>query len=61
MKLPERLDRIVRAVGEGQHPAKEDCVYLLDLPEHSMEAAVLMAVADSLSRKRFGNQGMLLG
>ena len=61
MKLPERLDRIVRAAIEGQPPTKEDCVYLLDLPEHSLEAAVLTAVADSLSRKRFGNQAMLLG
>jgi len=36
-------------------------VYLLELPERSLEARFLMAVADEVSRRRFGNQAMLLG
>lgn len=36
-------------------------MYLLELPEGSLEAGLLMAVADDVSRRRFGNQAMLLG
>ena len=36
-------------------------MYLLELPERSLEARFLMAVADEVSRRRFGNQAMLLG
>jgi biotin synthase len=46
---------------EGHGPTKEDCCYLLKFPEQSLEARFLMAVADGVSRRRFGNQAMLLG
>ena len=36
-------------------------MYLLEFPERSLEARFLMAVADEVSRRRFGNQAMLLG
>ncbi len=42
-------------------PTREDCVYLLSLPADSLPAGVLRAVADAVSRRRFGNQAILLG
>ena len=56
-----RLERVLDAALEGRAPSKADCVYLLSLPSASLEAAMLMAVADTVSRKRFANEGMLLG
>ncbi len=61
MHLPERLDRILRKSVDGSAPTRGDCVYLLGLPANTLETAVLMAVADSVSRRRFTNRAMLLG
>jgi biotin synthase len=46
---------------EGCAPSKEECVYLLELAEDSVEAAVTKAVADVVARRRFRNTGILLG
>ena len=59
--LPDRLDRILKSALQGRSPSKEDCVHLLNLPCESLEASVLMAVTDAVSRRRFGNNAILLG
>lgn len=51
------LDRAL----EGKSPGREECMQLIDLDEHSLEASWLRATADHCSRRRFGNEGMLLG
>lgn len=61
MVLPDRLDRVLKTALQGQGPSKDDCVYLLDLPSESLEASIMMATADAVSRKRFGNNAILLG
>ena len=61
MQLPKQLDTILNRATDGHAPTKEECVYLLSLPEISVESSVLTAVADVISRRRFNNQGMLLG
>jgi biotin synthase len=61
MHLPQTLDAILGAAMDGRGASREDCAYLLHLPPDSLEAAVLMAVADTASRKRFRNEAMLLG
>jgi biotin synthase len=61
MRISERLDGILKRAIDGLAPSKADCVYLLDLPEASLEAGVLAAAADAVSRRRFGNRAMLLG
>ena len=61
MWLPGELDRILGRALDGSAPSKEECVFLLTLPSDSLEARVLMAVADTVARRRFGNQAMLLG
>ncbi len=45
----------------GRAPTKEECVFLLQFPEISIEAALLRAVADSITRRRFDNEGIVLG
>ena len=59
--LSERLDRILKTALAGKGPSREDGVYLLDLPSESLEASMLMATADAVSRRRFGNNAILLG
>ena len=55
------VGRILGAALDGRAPAREECVALLELPSVSLEAAALKAVADTVSRRRFGNRAMLLG
>jgi len=59
--LPERLERILKTSLDGCSPSKEDCIYLLGLPPESLEASILMATADAVSRRKFGNNAILLG
>lgn len=61
MTIEKRLNSILDTALKGQAPNKEDCVYLLNLPAESLEASVLMATADAVSRRRFGNKAILLG
>ena len=61
MRLLEPLDRILQRALDGHAPTREDCVYLLGFPEESLEAGAIRAVADAVSRRKFGNQAMLLG
>lgn len=59
--LPEKLDRILKRALQGHAPSEEECLYLLKLPSESLEASMLMATADAVSRRRFGNNAILLG
>lgn len=61
MRLATDLDRILNQALDGMAPTKEDCAHLLRFPESSLEARATMAVADTVSRRRFQNHGMLLG
>jgi biotin synthase len=61
MNCEKRLHSILDAALNGQAPGKEDCVYLLEFPSESLEASMLMAAADAVSRRRFGNKAILLG
>lgn len=49
------------AAWDGVAPGREQCVELLRYPAASPEAAMTRAVADSVSRRRFAGQAMLLG
>ena len=42
-------------------PTKEECIFLLNFQETSLEAGILRSVADNISRKRFGNESIILG
>lgn len=53
--------RILENSLEDHPPDKKECCELLSAPEHSLEAGALVAVADQVSRRRFGNNAVLLG
>jgi biotin synthase len=55
------VEQILTNAVEGHAPTREECLSLLSLPEHSLEAAIVTATADVVSRRRFGNRAMLLG
>ncbi len=59
--VPTRLAEILGRAMASEGPSKEDCIYLLCFPERSIEAGMIRTVADAVSRKRFGNEAMLLG
>jgi biotin synthase len=61
MILEKRLNSILDAAMAGRAPSKDECVYLLKLPSESLGASILMATADAVSRRRFGNNALLLG
>lgn len=61
MKLGPVLDQIIDNALAGKAPGREECSFLLDLHPNSLEASALRSTADWISRKRFENQGILLG
>ena len=61
MNLPPSLDRILQRALDGHAPSQEECVSLLRFPAESLETSAIRAVADAVSRRKFGNQAMLLG
>jgi biotin synthase len=61
MRLDDTTERVLQRAFDGAAPTKEECVHLLTLPAASLEARALMAIADTVSRRRFDNHGMLLG
>ncbi len=61
MRLVNELDCILQGALDGRAPNRDDCVYLLGIPCDTLEARALMVVADTVSRRRFGHEAMLLG
>lgn len=61
MHLSDDLNQILSRAFEGHAPNKKDCITLLKYDPVSIEASIICAAADSLSRSRFENQAMLLG
>ena len=61
MRIDAQVERIISAAQEGRAPPKDDASLLLRFPETSLEASLLRAVADGTSRRRFKNEGIVLG
>jgi biotin synthase len=59
--IPTKLHDILAAALNGTAPSREDCIYLLSFPEASVEAGMIRAAGDAVSRKRFNNEAILLG
>ena len=57
----ERFRKILDSALEGWAPGREDCLYLLSFTPESLQSAIICAVADTISRKRFKNRAVLLG
>jgi biotin synthase len=60
MKIDKKVASILDMALAGRAPTKEECVFLLQFPETSLEAALLRAVSDSITRRRFNNEGIVL-
>jgi len=60
MQLEQSVRSVLANALEGRPPSKPECAALLRLAPDSFEAAVLKATADVVSRRRFGNKGILL-
>ena len=60
-----RLDAAVQAILDitlaGKAPDKRQCARLLERAPESPEGAMIRAAGDHATRKRFGNQAILLG
>ena len=61
MKADRKVISLLDMVQTGRAPSKEECAFLLQFPETSLEAALLRAVSDSITRQRFDNEGIVLG
>jgi biotin synthase len=61
MHIAPLVAQILERAEENCPPTKQECCQLLSYPEQSLEAGVLIAVADHISRRRFANHAMLLG
>jgi len=60
MRVDERLTDILAAAEGGAAPGRDDCAWLLGFGELTREAALTRLVADQVSRRRFGNEAMIL-
>jgi biotin synthase len=56
-----KINHILRKVNDGRPITKDEAVYLLALPENSLESSLLRATATAISRERFANSALLLG
>lgn len=61
MKVDPNVARILERALEGKAPSQKDSAHLLSFGETSFEASSLRAVADAIGRRRFGNDGIVLG
>ncbi len=61
MFADKRNESVLKAALNGEAPGKAECLYLLGLQPESLDASLLMATADAVSRRRFGNNAVLLG
>lgn len=61
MNVDKRVRDILESAQNGIAPNHEDCVFLLHFSEISLETALLRAVADESTRRRFNNGAIVLG
>ncbi len=59
--VPARLRGILTRASDGTAPSRDECVHMLSFSATSIEASVIRAVADAVSRTRFRNEAILLG
>lgn len=61
MHFDKKLSAILTKVQNGEAPSKKDCVYLLEFDENSLEAAMIRATANDLTRQKNENSAIILG
>lgn len=61
MQIEQQCTEILAAALVGQGPSKAECRYLLELPTDSLEIEVVRGVANTVARRRYRNEAILLG
>ncbi len=61
MNISEQLQGILQRALERKAPNRDEMVRLLQYPEQSLEAGILRAVANRITRERTGNHAILSG
>jgi len=61
MKPDSHIEGILREATQGRPITKAEAQGMLSLPEDSLEAALVRSTANTVSRRRFANQALLLG
>jgi len=61
MQLSQRLSAVLHDALAGNGPGQDECAWLLSHDEHSLEADAMRAVASQITRRRLGNEGIILG
>ena len=61
MKIDKKFLELIEKIQTGHKASEEECAFLLHFPEESLESAITKGVADSMSREKFGNTGLVFG
>jgi biotin synthase len=61
LNIDKQVLRLLDAAQTGRAPTKEECAFLLQFSEISLESSLLRVVADALTRRRFNDEGIVLG
>ncbi len=59
MSVSQQLQGILDRALERKAPNRDEMIFLLQFPEQSLEAGILRAVANRISRERLGNHAVL--
>ena len=57
----DKLKGILERAYEGKAPTREECVYLLEFEETSMESSMIRAVSNDIIRRNSENSAIILG
>ena len=61
IKTPTKLLEILEKAKARESLSKDECLYILSFPAASYESALIRATADSISREKTGNAGIVIG
>jgi len=61
MKIDTKFLHLIEMIQTGHKVTQEECAFLLQFPETSLESAVTRGVADTMSREQFNNTGFVFG
>lgn len=61
MQIDGKFLQLIDRIQGGYKMTQQECEYLLTFDERSLEAAIMRGVADSISRVKFGNKGLVFG
>lgn len=61
MKADSRFLDLIERIQGGHLMTREECAYLIGFDETSLEASIMRGVADTMSRAKFGNKGLVFG